>query len=133
MLRKSKNQAKTVEDRSKSHFSHIRKEIKKVTVRPLILERFSYLKIDPRSRKDVFEIIPKINSSFGHMFYRFGLHFGPPGLPKNSRIFMSFCSWCHSWATPKALQDGSRIRFVFHLVPFWHQISKNFLWFSTNS
>ena len=41
MLSKLKNVAKTMEGRSKSHFSHILNEVEKTPPRPSILERFS--------------------------------------------------------------------------------------------
>ena len=40
ILSKWKNIAKTLYYRSKSHFSHIRNEVEKATLKPLILERF---------------------------------------------------------------------------------------------
>ena len=44
MLPKSKNKAKPLEGCSKSHFSYIRTEVEKVTLRPVIWERFLELK-----------------------------------------------------------------------------------------
>ena len=55
MLSKSKNIAKRWEGCSKSHFSHIRNKVEKVTLRPLILERF----LDPKSTQDREKVVPK--------------------------------------------------------------------------
>ena len=91
-------------------------------------------KIDSRSEKLALEIVTKIKSNFNQIFNRFWLHFGPHGPPKNSTFFIIFWSWCHtgpSWRqeAPKVLQDGSRARFSTKLVPFWGQLSMDFVRF----
>ena len=54
-LLKSKNVAKRWEGCSKSHFSHIRNEVEKVTLGPSILERF----LDPKSTQDREKVFSK--------------------------------------------------------------------------
>ena len=98
LLPKSKNIAKPLEGCSKSHFSHTRNEVEKVTPRHLILGRF----LEPKSTQDrktkALEIVTKINSIFNQIFYWFWFHFGPHGPPQSSTFFIIFCSWGHSWA-----------------------------------
>ena len=54
MPSKAKNLEKIMEGCSKSHFSHIRNEVEKVTLRPLILERF----LEPKSTQYREKTIP---------------------------------------------------------------------------
>ena len=55
MLSKWKNIAKTMEGRLKSHFSHIRNEVEKTSLKPLILERFW----EPKSSQNQEKVVPK--------------------------------------------------------------------------
>ena len=54
-LPKSKNIAKPLEGCSKSHFSYIRNEVEKVTLRPFILERF----LKPKSSQYQKQVVSK--------------------------------------------------------------------------
>ena len=58
MLSKLKNIAKTLYCRSKSHFSHIYKEVEKPTARPLILKGF-WSQNRPKIKKSDSEIVLK--------------------------------------------------------------------------
>ena len=72
MLSKSKNIAKRLEGCSKSHFSHIRNKVEKVTLRPLILERF----LDPKSTQDREKVVPKSLQKSSRFLIRFLIDFG---------------------------------------------------------
>ena len=123
MLPKSKNIAKTLYHRSKSHFSHIRNEVEKVTLRPIILERF----LDPNSTQDREKVVSKSLQKSLRFLIRFFIDFGsildPPG-PQNSTFFIIFCSWCHSWAIlaprgrPKCSKTAPELDFPRNLVHF---------------
>ena len=72
MLPKSKNIAKPLEGCSKSHFSHIRNKVEKVTLRPSILERF----LEPKSTKDRKKVLSKSLQKSSRFFIRFFIDFG---------------------------------------------------------
>ena len=55
MLSKLKNIVKTMEGLLKSHFSHIRNEVEKTSLKPLILERFW----EPKSSQNQENVVPK--------------------------------------------------------------------------
>ena len=79
-----KNIAKTMEGRSKTDFSHFRHDVEKVTLRPLILERF----LPPKSSQEREKVVSKScqkNVKF-------------PG-----RFFIDFCSMLGSLGDPKIL------------------------------
>ena len=82
MLSKSKNIAKRWEGCSKSHFSHIRNKVEKVTLGPLILDRFS----DPKSTQDREKLISKSLQKSSRFLIGFFIDFGsildPTGHPK---------------------------------------------------
>ena len=72
MLSKSKNIAKRWEGCSKSHFSHIRNKVEKVSLRPLILESF----LDPKSTQDREKVVPKSLQKSSRFLIRFLIDFG---------------------------------------------------------
>ena len=67
MLSKLKNIAKRWECCSKSHFSHIRNKVEKVTLRPRILERF----LDSKSCQDQEKVVSKSIQKSGRFSIRF--------------------------------------------------------------
>ena len=69
MLSKLKNIATTMEDYSKSHFSHICNEVEQMILRPIILERF----LDPKSTQDREKVVSK-------------------SLRKSTRFLITFCT-----------------------------------------
>ena len=71
-LPKSKNIAKPLEGCSKSHFSYIRNFVEKVTLRPLILERF----LEPKSIQDREKTISKSQQKSKQIFIRFFIDLG---------------------------------------------------------
>ena len=71
MLPKSKNIAKPLEGCSKSHFSHIRNKVEKVTLRPFILERF----LEPKSTQDREKVVPKSLQKSRRFLIRFFIDF----------------------------------------------------------
>ena len=85
-------------------------------------------KIDPRSRKSGSEIFTKIKSIFNQIFYRFWLHFGPHGPPKNSRFFIDFWSWCRSWAilAPRGCPKCSKTALEVDFSRIWYHFGVNF-------
>ena len=72
MLSKLKNIAKTMEGRSKSHFSHIRNKVEKVNLRPFILERF----LQPKSTQDREKVLSKSLQKSCRFLIRFLIDFG---------------------------------------------------------
>ena len=80
MLSKSKNIAKRWEGCSKSHFSHIRNKVEKVTLRPLILERDSKSIQDPE--KVLSKSLQKLSRCLIRCFRDFGSMLDPAGHPK---------------------------------------------------
>ena len=75
MLSKSKNIAKRGEGCSKSHFSHIRNKVEKVSLRPLILESF----LDPKSTQDREKVVPKSLQKSNRFLIDFGFIWDPTG------------------------------------------------------
>ena len=79
---KFKNRVKTMEGRSKSHFSHIRNVVEKVILRPLILERF----LEPQSTQYREKVVSKSLQKSIRFSFRFLFDFGsildPTGHPK---------------------------------------------------
>jgi hypothetical protein len=72
LLPKSKNIAKPLEGCSKSHFSHIRNQVEKVTLRPLILKSF----LDPKSTQHQEKVVPKSLQKSSRFLIRFFIDFG---------------------------------------------------------
>ena len=72
MLSKFKNITKTMEDCSKSHFSHICKEVEQMIPRPLILDRF----VDPKSTQDREKVVSKSLRKSTWFFITFCINFG---------------------------------------------------------
>ena len=72
MFPKTKNRGKPLEGCSKSHFSYIRNFVEKVTLRPLILERF----LDPKSIQDREKTISKSQQKSKQIFIRFFIDLG---------------------------------------------------------
>ena len=70
-LPKSKNIAKQWEGRLKSHFSHIRNKAEKVSLRPIILERF----LDPKPTQDREKVVSKSLQNLNQFFIRFFIDF----------------------------------------------------------
>ena len=102
MLSKSKNIAKTMEGCSKSHFSHICKEVEQMILRPLILDRF----LDPKSTQDREKVVSK-------------------SLRKSTRFFITFCTnfgiiW-DPWSHPKILYVSCFLGLAVALGPSWRQ------------
>ena len=102
MLSKSKNIAKTMEGCSKSHFSHICKEVEQMILRPLILDRF----LDPKSTQDREKVVSK-------------------SLRKSTRFFITFCTnlgtiW-DPWSHPKILYFSCFLSLAVALGPSWRQ------------
>ena len=67
-------------------------------------------KIVSRSRKSHSETDVKIHTIFNIILYRFLLHFGLPGRPKNPRFFNFLSSCCRSRATwaPRGIPKCSK-------------------------
>ena len=129
MLSKSKNIAKRWEGCSKSHFSHIRNKVEKVSLRPLILERF----LEPKSTQDREKVLSKSLQKSTRFFIRCLIDFGsildPTGHPKIEYFSSNFAlgvALGPSWrqGAPKVLQDGSKGRFSTNFVPFWAEFRK---------
>ena len=82
MLSKSKNIVKQLEGCSKSHFSHIRNKVEKVTLGPLILEWF----LNSKSCQDQEKVVSKSIQKSGRFSIRFFIDLGsiwePTGHPK---------------------------------------------------
>ena len=102
MLSKLKNIAKTMEGCSKSHFSHICKEVEQMILRPLILDRF----LDPKSTQDREKVVSK-------------------SLRKSTRFFITFCTnlgtiW-DPWSHPKILYFSCFLSLAVALGPSWRQ------------
>ena len=82
MLSKSRNIAKRWEGRSKSYFSHIRKKVEEVLLRPLILERFLEPKSTPYREKVLSKSLQKSSQFFIWFLIGSGSIFDPTGHPK---------------------------------------------------
>ena len=82
MLSKSNNIAKRSEGCSKSHVSHIRNKVEKVTLRPLILERFLDSKSNQHREKVLSESLQKSSRFLIRFFVDFGSILDPTGHPE---------------------------------------------------
>ena len=104
-----------MEGRSKSHFSHIRNEVEKVTSRPLILERF----LEPKSNQDRKKGHSKSLQKSSRILIRFLCDFGsildPMGTSKIEHFSLIFTlgatlgpSWRQEGAqsAPRRLQSS---------------------------
>mgnify|MGYP001460971587 CR=1 FL=1 len=118
----SKNKGKRLEDCSKSHFSHFRNKLEKVSLRPLILERF----LEPKSSQDREKVISKSLQKSSQFSNRFFIDLG--GSPRATLkliifhqflLLVSLLGHLGAKRVPKVLQDSSRGRFSLNLVPFW--------------
>ena len=116
---------------SKSHFSHIRNEVEKVTPRPLILERF----LEPKSTQDRKKGHSKSLQKSSRILMRFLIDFcsilDPTGSPKIkhfSLIFTLGATLGPSWR-PKCSKTAPELDFPKNFVPFWGQFSKGFVRF----
>ena len=82
MLSKSKNIAKRWAGRFKSHFSHIRNEIEKAILRPLIMEKFFDSKPCQYREKLVSKSLQKSGRFLIRFFIDFGFILDPTGYLK---------------------------------------------------
>ena len=133
MLSKSKNIAKRWEGCSKSHFSHIRNKVEKVTLRPLILERF----LDSKSCQDQEKVVSKSIQKSGRFSIRFFIDLGsiwePTGHPKIAYFSSNFAlgvalgpSWRQEGAqsAPRQLQMSIFQQFGIILGSILEEVSK---------
>ena len=90
MLSKLKNIAKRWEGCSKSHFSHIRNKVEKVTLRPLILERFLGAKSTQDREKVVSKSLQKSSRFSIRFFIDLGSILDPMGHPKIEYFSVNF-------------------------------------------
>ena len=136
MLSKSKNIAKRWEGCFKSHFSHIRNKVEKVTLGPLNLEWF----LEPKSIQDREKVVSKSLQKSIWFFIRFLTDFGfildPTVHPQieyfsSILLLLSILSYLGAKRVPKVLQDSSGGRFFKNFVPFWSEFSKQFQRFPT--
>ena len=133
MLSKLKNIAKRWEGCSKSHFSHIRNKVEKVTLRPLILERF----LDSKSCQDQEKVVSKSIQKSGRFSIRFFIDLGsiwePTGHPKIEYVSSNFAlgvalgpSWRQEGAqsVPRQLLRSIFQEFCIILGRFWKKIQR---------
>ena len=131
MLSKLKNIAKRWEGCSKSHFSHIRNKVEKVTLRPLILERF----LDSKSCQDQEKVVSKSIQKSSWFSIRFFIDLGsiwePMGHPKIVYFSSNFAlgvahgpSWRQEGAqsAPRQLQRSIFQEFGTILGRFWKKL-----------
>ena len=113
---KSKNIRKTCEGYPKSYFSHLRNDVEKMTLRPLISERF----LAPTSAQDREKVVSKSLLKFIRFFIRFLIDFSsilpPLGNPKVihfSCLFAFLVALAPSWRqeAPKVPLDSPKARF----------------------
>ena len=131
LLPKSKNIAKPLEGCSKSHFSQIRDEIEKMTLGPLILERF----LEPKSSQDPkksFRNRSKNSFNFWQVFLSILAPFWTLRATLKFDIFevfwllLSVLGHLGAKMVPEVLQGSSGGRFFKNFYHFWVDFSRNF-------
>ena len=135
MLPKWKNIAKTIEYCSKACFSHIRNKVKKVTLKPFILERF----LEQKSTQDREKVVSKSLLKYMRFLIRFFINFSsilaPLGDPKVlhfSFIFALVVALAPSWRQegPQSAPRQPRRSILSNFLPFWIRFWMHFRCFS---
>ena len=106
MLSKSENIAKTMEGCSKSHFSHICKEVEQMILRPLILDRF----LDPKSAQDREKVVSKSLRKSTQNFMTFLQNSGTIWVPRSHLEILRFSYFLGLAVAlgPSWLQEGAQ-------------------------
>ena len=124
MIPKSKNIEKRWEGCSKSHFSHIRNKVEKVTLRPLILERF----LEPKSTQNREKVFSKSLQKSSRFFIRFFTDFGsildPTGHPKIEYFSLNLAILAPR-GCPKCSRTAPEVDFPWIL----YNLGVDFVWF----